>query len=271
MTASSQATTEHDAVTLDLAKKESAEHMAGMVELYESMRQRRMRVRALALDDNAADPCKIVHLVRHGQGFHNLMADMAHQQGLEWKQFVRSDENPYTKPELLDAPLTEKGRQQAIKLQTAVAALPDKPQLVVCSPNCRALQTGLLVWQELVGVVPFVAHELAREETGVHVCDKRRPVSLARREFPQVDFSLLQSDEDMIFSDDHRESKAQVGERIYGFLEWLSQRPETHVAINSHSGWLLTLLNGVCESDASLKGWFQTGEMRSIKMQFIHR
>lgn len=44
--------------------------------------------------------------------------------------------------EILDAPLTEKGRQQALALQPSVEDMKDKPELVVFSPNCRALQTG---------------------------------------------------------------------------------------------------------------------------------
>lgn len=173
-------------------------------------------------------------------------------------------------PEILDAPLTEKGRQQAYLLQPVIEKMQSKPQLVVLSPNCRALQTGVLVFEELIGTsTKFLAHEMAREETGIHICDKRRPVSRQSKEFPQVDFSLLESDDDRIFRDDHRESKAEVGARVYTFMEWLSQRPEKHVAVASHSGWLLTVFNGICECDESLKGWFQTGEMRSVKLEFI--
>lgn len=175
-------------------------------------------------------------------------------------------------PEILDAPLTEKGRQQAFLLQAMVKAMEAKPRLVVLSPNCRAIQTGVIVFEELLSQqdVPFLAHEMAREETGVHVCDKRRPKSRQAKEFPQVDFSLLESEEDIIFQNNHRESKAEVGERVYTFMEWLSKRPEQHVGVASHSGWLLTVFNGICECDETLKGWFQTGEMRSVRLEFVH-
>jgi hypothetical protein len=88
----------HSAVTLELAKKESAEHMVGMEDLYEAMRNRPLIVKAYALDDpseantpssKGSSPSKTVHFVRHGQGFHNLMADLAKAQGREWVQ-VRS-------------------------------------------------------------------------------------------------------------------------------------------------------------------------------------
>ena len=79
--------------------------------------------------------------------------------------------------EILDAPLREKGRQQALALQPKVQELADQPELVAFSPNCRALQTGLLVFEHLKGKVPFMAHEMVREKNGVHLCDKQRPKS----------------------------------------------------------------------------------------------
>lgn len=263
----------HSEATLALAKKESAEHMHGMQELYDDMRKRPIVVKAYALDDpKAPENAMVVHFVRHGQGFHNLMADIASSEGREWVQFTQTKENPYVMPEILDAPLTEKGRQQALLLQPVIAAMASKPELVVLSPNCRALQTGLIVFEESIGQgVPFLAHEMVREENGVHVCDKRRPKSRQAKEFPQVDFDLLETEEDVIFRDDRRESKAEVGERVYKFFEWLSQRKEKHVGLASHSGWLLAVFNGICECDPSLKGWFHTGEMRSVKLEFVQQ
>jgi broad specificity phosphatase PhoE len=172
-------------------------------------------------------------------------------------------------PEVLDAPLTEKGRQQAYLLQPKVRAFENQPELVVVSPNCRAIQTGVIAFEHLIGEVPLISHEMVREETGVHVCDKRRPKSRQEKEFPMVDFALLETEEDVIFKNDSRETKMEVGERIYLFMEWLAERSERHVGVASHSGWLLTLFNGVCESDEILNSWFQTGEMRSVKLEFI--
>jgi hypothetical protein len=89
-------------------------------------------------------------------------------------------------------------------------------------------------------------------------------------EFPQVDFSLLEHEEDLVYREDRRESKLEVGERIYTFLEWLAERPEQHVGVASHSGWLLTMFNAVvdCGGDESLLDWWHTGEMRSVKLEF---
>jgi broad specificity phosphatase PhoE len=266
-------TVAHNAVTLTLASKESVEHMKGMREVYAAIRQRPLSIQAFLCDDpQAPSSAKTVHFVRHGQGFHNLLADLSVASGVQWKQFTNTPENPYVRPEILDAPLTENGRQQALRLQSTLKSMPDPPQVVVCSPNCRALQTAMLAFQPLLpsGTTLLVAHEMVREETGVHVCDQRRPTSRQRAEFPQIDFSLLTSEEDPLFSHDSRETKLQVAHRVYRFMEWLADRPEQHIAVVGHSGWLLTLFNAIVmdDCDPKLKEWFQTGEMRSTKLVF---
>jgi broad specificity phosphatase PhoE len=260
----------HSEATLALAKKESVEHLHGMSELYAAMRQRPLTVKAYTLSASASGGnVKTVHFVRHGQGFHNLLADIASASGVTWTQFSRTPQNPYVMPEVMDAPLTEKGRQQALCLQRRVREFDKQPQLIILSPTCRALQTGTIVFEHLVGNVPFLAHELTREESGVHCCDKRRPKSRQEKEFPMVDFSMIETEEDCLFNDTKRESKMELGERVYKFMEWLSVRPETNIAVASHSGWLLTLFNGICECDEVLKAWWQTGELRSVQLDFL--
>lgn len=264
---------EHDAVTLALAKKESAHHFHGMDALNKAMLEKPLLVKAYAVDDILAPPIsdpnvKICHFLRHGQGFHNLMADMAAEQGKEWTQFQNTEDNPYVKAEIEDAPLTQKGRNQARAVQRIVHKMKDKPSMIVSSPQCRALQTSLIAFEPLIDSVPFIVHENLREETGVHVCDRRRPKTQQMIEFPQFSFDLIKDEEDVIFMEDRRETKIEIGERIYNFLEWLEGREDRYVGIASHSGWLMTLFNGVVQCDESLKPWFQTGELRSIKLAF---
>lgn len=261
------------ASALQIAKQEAAHNLVGMEEAREKIQQQPLRVKAYLLNDtNAPANAKIVHFVRHGQGFHNLMADLAKARGDTWKQDTKDPNNPYIMPEIADAPLTHKGRQQAMLNQPKVKALSPQPQLVVLSPNCRALQTGLIVFESLIDKVPFLAHEMVREECGIHVCDQRRPTSHQAREFPQVDFSLLADENDQVYRDDARESKTNVAMRIYKFMEWLADRPESVLGVSTHSAWLLTVFHAVCDSqDESLKAWWQTGEMRSVKLAFGKR
>ena len=267
---------EHSEAALANAKDDFQEHMEGMQEAQETMKSRPLLVKAYALDDPEAPSLnkpnvKHAHFVRHGQGFHNLMADLAKQAGKTWENCTNTPENPYVMPEITDAPLTAKGRKQAALLQPVVSAMNENetPQLVVLSPNCRALQTGVIAFRELVGKIPFLAHEMVREETGIHVCDKRRSTSQQESEFPMVDFSLLTEEEDTIFKHDQRETKAALTERIYKFLEWLETREENVVGVSSHSAWLLAVFNANLQGDDSLKGWFQTGELRSVVLEFV--
>lgn len=267
--------TKHNDVTLALAQKESRQHHEGMSELYSYMRNKPLIIKAYSSshpnylkETNPKLKCsKTVHFLRHGQGFHNLMADMYASAGKEWNQYERSDNNPYILPEVLDAPLTQKGREQAKAVQSLVQAMRHQPELVVSSSNCRALQTGLIAFGHLK--VQFIAHEMAREETGVHVCDKRRTIQEQKVDFPTVDFQLIENDHDLLFREDRRENKMEIGERIYTFMEWLGKRDEQHICVTSHSGWLMTLFNGIvdCEEE-HLKEWFQTGELRSVKLEF---
>jgi len=278
--------TSHNEVTLSLAKKESAEHIGKeMEEVYATMRNKKLVVRAVPIDQEESSGIKLdskkstvvktVYFIRHGQGFHNFCADMFSADGKEWEQFVRSPTNPYTMSEVLDAPLTEKGRLQAHQLNSVTSAWPaeKQPELVVLSPNCRALQTGLIVFGHLLSKesnVKFVAHEMVRETHGVHLCDKRRSVTRAKVEFSNVDFSLITDDEDMLFEDDRRESKMEIGSRVYKFFEWLHTKEENIIAVASHSGWLMSVFNGVCDCHGfpELREWFHTGEMRSVKLIF---
>lgn len=266
----------HSEAALANSKDDYKEHMEGMYEAAETMKERPLIVKAYAMDDPEAPSLensnvKHAHFVRHGQGFHNLMAELAKEEGRTWENCTNTPENPYVMPEITDAPLTAKGREQAALLQPVVAAMPEeeKPQLVALSPNCRALQTGVIAFKEMVGKIPFVAHEMAREETGIHVCDKRRPTSQQASEFPMVDFSLLTDEEDTIFDHNKRETKAELTERIYKFMEWLETRDEKVVGVSSHSAWLLAVFNANLQANDSLTGWFQTGELRSVVLEFV--
>lgn len=87
--------------------------------------------------------------------------------------------------------------------------------------------------------LPFIAHELCREESGLHPCDGRLPISQKRLAFPGVDFSLVESDElDPLYDDAAREPKESVKARALEFARWLLARPERHIAVVSHAGFL---------------------------------
>lgn len=86
---------------------------------------------------------------------------------------------------------------------------------------------------------------------GQHICDSRRRRSEIATQFPFLDLSLIPSGADTSWTPS-REPKAQVAQRADEFLSWLAARPETELAVVSHSSFLLTLFNVVLAVDAEV-------------------
>lgn len=108
---------------------------------------------------------KVLHFVRHAQGYHNV------------------DKRPIQQQDA-DASLTKEGVEQCRRLQRAVAEL--QPDLIVSSPLTRTLQTASLVFEEQIAAgVQLIALEAFRETVNFR-CDTRRDLSLIKPEFPQV-------------------------------------------------------------------------------------
>lgn len=229
---------------------------------------RPVRVRGAAAfsEDGNARPLvpgeKRIHLVRHGQGYHNLLADVYREVGSDRSQ-------AYLRPEVVDPPLTEKGREQARALHPA--ARDCAPELVVVSPMVRATQTALIAFEHLLTTkVPFIAHESCHEIAGVHTCDKRMDLSELRRDFPMVDYDTTQIVErDPTWHETRRELPTELADRAYDLMLWIRERPESEIVLVGHSAWLFSLLNAVVEcEDEALRMWFMTGEMKSTVLQF---
>eukprot|EP00208_Stichococcus_sp_RCC1054_P007692 CAMPEP_0206140788 /NCGR_PEP_ID=MMETSP1473-20131121/10648_1 /ASSEMBLY_ACC=CAM_ASM_001109 /TAXON_ID=1461547 /ORGANISM="Stichococcus sp, Strain RCC1054" /LENGTH=295 /DNA_ID=CAMNT_0053535073 /DNA_START=138 /DNA_END=1025 /DNA_ORIENTATION=+ len=227
---------------------------------------------------------KIVHLVRHGQGFHNVAGE--------------ADALEYASEKYFDAHLTELGWKQAADLKAHIKTSPIRPEVVIVSPMMRAMQTavgafGGGIWHEddpalplmtevcaeadvsaahpaaSVTSVPFVACELCREHLGVHPCDRRRSLGVYREAFPGIDFSNIKEVDDVLWKPDERETDEQIAERGVQFLEWLSLRPETEIAVVSHSGFLRCMLGKFADvgSDSvrnDLKRYFANCELRTV-------
>ena len=225
------------------------------------------------ISDSDVKGSKIIHFQRHGEGYHNLLGHLWREMkmpiDMDSKDMVQ---NPFVRPEIVDAPLTEMGRQQGIEQRRVAAKL--SPQLVVVSPLQRAIQTALLSFADWKEGVPWMAHEGCREELGLLVCNKRRPLSDIQQDYPHIDFSLVESEEDTLFLEDRRETLIENSERIYDFLVgYIRNRPEKEIAVVGHSAWLFTALNAVidCGDDEALMSWFLTSEIRSMRMTFSEK
>lgn len=264
----------HTEEALATAKIESEQHLehlrkAGVLNI-----TRPVIIRATPMDSappSVGSNHKILHVIRHGQGYHNLLGDLFRNFGIKVDATGNPNQdpkgNPYMFPEVQDPPLTELGRQQAKALQPRAKAL--NPTLVVVSPLLRATQTAVLAFQHLYGdgKTRWVGTDKVRETYGVHVCDQRRPVSEAKFDFPHIDYSLVE-EEDTMWTSQEREGPRSNSDRCYDFMLWLRDQPEEEVVIGAHSSVVFSLMNTVIQCPEELATWFLTGEMRSIHVTF---
>ncbi|KAJ0929200.1 putative histidine phosphatase superfamily, clade-1 [Helianthus annuus] len=203
---------------------------------------------------------KTIHLVRHAQGIHNVIGD--------------KDYKAYMSPDYFDAQLTPLGWHQVENLRKHVHAsgLAKKIDVVITSPLLRTMQTAVGVfggegYTDTVDALPLmlanvgnsarsaisslncppiIAVELCREHLGVHPCDRRRSVGEYQCLFPAVDFSLIESDEDVLWKANIRETREELAIRgkssSIGQQHMLWTRKEKEIAIVTHSGFLFHTL-----------------------------
>lgn len=220
---------------------------------------------------------KVIHFQRHGQGYHNLMYAVLSDAGAPILDVYDPDpqNNPFVRPEMVDSPLTELGREQCLARRAHAAQL--APEVLIVSPLHRALQTAQITFRDFEGKIPFIAHEACREEMGLLICNKRRPLSDTIKEFPSIDFSIMEEtaeEEDNLWDPEKRECPKAQSQRIYDFCtDFLRQRPEKEIAVVGHSAWLFNLCNTVldCGQDDDLRSWFGTSEIRSMQLTFSRK
>lgn len=212
---------------------------------------------------------KTIHFQRHGQGYHNVVCEMWRELG----QPVNLDShdaalNPMKRLEVMDAPLTEVGRQQCMARSAQASRL--NPEIMVVSPLLRTLQTAQLSFGAAHHrAIPWVAHEGCREDLGVLICNKRQTSSQLQSVYPNVDFSLLVDEHDTLFLPNRHEMPLEKATRIYEFLLYLRDLPQSEIAVVTHSSWLFCMCNAVMEiDDDAWSRWFFTSEIRSMQVSF---
>jgi broad specificity phosphatase PhoE len=217
---------------------------------------------------------KIVHFQRHGQGYHNILGDILRDVGIPVDiDSTDPKVNPWIRPEIVDSPLTENGKNQCTQQRVVASTL--RPDLIVVSPLLRAIQTAIITFADYYGphtTIPWIAHEGCREDLGVLTCNKRRPRSVIEAEYPSIIFHSSMTEEDTLWDPTTREDTPSKSERIYDFLtNFIATRPEHNIAVVGHSAWLFHMCNAVvdCGEDDDLASWFLTSEVRSMKLTFV--
>ena len=265
-------------------------------------RSRPMRIRARPVspnggggnstDEDTEGARKIVHFLRHGQGTHNqLYKEWTDRTGVPL-DLSETDpaKNPMLLPDIIDARLTQKGMDQCAQTRTAVGQL-EGIELVVVSPLMRTLETAHIAFEDHLPHnternVKWIAHEGIREELGLLMCNKRRPLSETTMAFPHVNYTHLpEGDDDTLWDtyaeeytgDDgitRRESIETMSHRAYIFLTtFVHKRPEREMAVVGHSAWLLAMTGAVLdvhegEEEGAITSMFGQAELRSLELVF---
>ena len=205
---------------------------------------------------------KIVHFTRHGEGTHNLKVK---EIGYACQCTTSSPVGPcpYKNEELLDARLTAKGRAEAKINNEYITNNNIVIECACTSPLSRAIETGLIsIEGERLKNIPFYSADFMREQSGNHICDKRRPKVELERDFPRIDFSSLE-EFDTYYDPDVREEKSKLAARCLRTIRYIQDLPFTNIAFFGHSGFLCTLFGSIFGTSAR-DTWFNTGEMRSL-------
>ncbi|XP_039066348.1 phosphoglycerate mutase-like protein 1 [Hibiscus syriacus] len=148
-----------------------------------------------------------------------------------------------------DAALSPLGWQQVREQRENVSAsgMLEGIEVVITSPLLRTLQTSVGVFgseeeqdhcgnkTSTLNHPPIIATELCRERM---VCRSRATIGQCRSRFPQVDFSLIESEEDILWEADERETNEAVAARGIKFVNWLLGRKEREIAVVSHGVFL---------------------------------
>jgi broad specificity phosphatase PhoE len=201
---------------------------------------------------------KVIHVVRHGQAAHNVAAE---QSKLE-----------YLRQDLEDAELTEFGISQCQELSQSAQGQLGNVELVISSPLNRAMQTTTHSFPFLLERgVPWVAVEHIREQTGLHPCDSRRPISEKKVKFPHFNFDDIENDEDILYPKylNEREPLESVISRGNEFLEWVWERPEKEMVMVTHAAFLRNFMKLVLkmhEDNNDAFREFKNCELRTISL-----
>ncbi|EEY64358.1 phosphoglycerate mutase family [Phytophthora infestans T30-4] len=176
---------------------------------------------------------KVIYFVRHAQGYHNVVEE---KYGVgRWEdEFARTDE-------FLDPDLTPFGVEDAkSKGPPSVKAELERGmppiERVIVSPLSRAIQTAQSFFtKDQVPNQPFLCMKNCREVFDCYTFDKRRSLLEIKQKFPDVDFSRVTDEEDLLWSPTHHETEDEIRERARNFLsELFDAVPERYVVVVSH-------------------------------------
>ena len=173
---------------------------------------------------NHSTESKTLFCIRHGTALHNVEAE-------------EIGELAYMKPENTDAPLVEKGHQEARELGRTWSQK-NSIKLILISPLTRTLQTASNIFSENTDI-PMIALDLLKEfPQGLHICNKRKNKSELAAKYEHVDFSMLTTEQDEIWRPNRLETVKEISERADALKDFILSRSEKKIVLVSHSAFL---------------------------------
>lgn len=217
---------------------------------------------------------------------------------------MNPENNPLLLPNVIDAPLTDKGIAQCVEQRAAISrrncgAQLDTVELIISSPLVRCLQTAHITFEDFLPYhnnaiessreVKWIAHDGIREELGSLLCNKRGPFSETKERFPRVDYTHVshhgEHDEmwdNFVMNNSNedgmpkRETIEGMSHRVYDFfVNFLLKRPEKEIVVVGHSHLFLAMTRAVLDvhenDEHFISPVFGQAELRSMELSFTEQ
>ncbi|EMC95903.1 hypothetical protein BAUCODRAFT_508777 [Baudoinia panamericana UAMH 10762] len=186
----------------------------------------------------------ILHIMRHGQGYHS---EAVNKNGHE----------------IRDPWLTPKGVEQCHERCKSFARH-DQVELLLASPLRRALQTCALSFAPVLDKsIKIIALPMA-EEASDAPCDTGSPLEVLRKDFPQhVDFDHIKYGwfhHDGEYAIDPKALNARAAK----LRRWIRDRSEKEVVLVSHGFFNHYMTGDVNEKGEQTTPWWQETELRTF-------
>ncbi|KAJ7766607.1 phosphoglycerate mutase-like protein [Mycena metata] len=181
------------------------------------------------------EPTKKIHILRHGQAIHNV------QRGYP----------------LRDPPLTAQGLAEA-----RAVSLSFQPDLIICSPMTRTIQTALATFPHLLAQNP-ASLEIWPDLREAHdaVCNQGVSRAKMAAAFPQVDFSRCSEEWD--YEVHSAEAATRRAKRVRAAL---AERTERNTLLVGHRGFIDYLVAGPRFSNCELRSYTFGPDHTLVKM-----
>jgi broad specificity phosphatase PhoE len=172
---------------------------------------------------------KTLYFIRHGTSQHNVL-------------FKNFGSKIFYDTRYYDTKLTGEGHEQSLFLGKTWDEK-DRIELVITSSLSRTLETTMNIFKNTR--VPIISLDLFKEfPQGLHTCNKRSTKNELLKKFPRIDFSNLETNEDVMWNPIKEETMDELNERIKQMKEFIQQRHEKKIAIVCHNSIMGQFMNG---------------------------